>query len=188
MRKVVVFNSISLDGFFTDLDGDMSWAHKNDPEWNDFTSGNAQGGDRGLFLFGRVTYQMMASWWPSPQALQTMPEVANAMNSRQKVVFSRTLEEATWSNTRLVKDNMIEEVQKLKNQDGENILIFGSGTIVAQLTKEGLIDEYQLVICPIVLGSGRTMFEGVKEKVVLKRTQARTFDNGNVFASYERVF
>ena len=116
-----------------------------------------------------------------------MPEVANAMNNRQKVVFSRTLADATWSNTRLVKDNMIEEVQKLKSQDGENILIFGSGTVVAQLTQEGLIDEYQFVICPIVLGSGRTMFEGVREKVVLKRTQARTFDNGNVFACYERV-
>ena len=187
MRRITVFNSISLDGFFTDQNGDMSWAHKNDPEWNEFVAGNAKGGSEGLFLFGRVTYQMMARWWPSEQAIQMMPEVANAMNNRSKVVFSRTLEEATWSNTRLVKDNMIDEVQKLKSETGEDIVIFGSGTIVSQLTQEGLIDEYQMVINPIVLGSGRTMFEGVKEKVVLKRTSERTFDNGNIFACYERV-
>jgi len=187
MRRITVFNSISLDGYFTDQKGDMSWAHKNDPEWNDFVAGNAQGGSEGLFLFGRVTYQMMANWWPSEQAKQMMPEVANTMNSRQKVVFSRTLEEATWSNTRLVKDNLIEEVQKLKKDAAEDIVIFGSGTIVSQLTQEGLIDEYQMVINPIVLGSGRTMFDGVKEKVLLRRTTERTFDNGNVFACYERV-
>ena len=187
MRKIMVFNSISLDGYFTDGSGDMSWAHKNDPEWNEFIAGNARGGGEALFLFGRVTYEMMASWWPSPQAIQMMPDVANAMNSRQKVVFSKTLKEATWNNTRLVKENMIDEVQKLKNEAGEDILIFGSGTIVSQLTEAGLIDEYQMVINPIVLGSGRTMFEGLKEKVVLKRTSERTFDNGNIFAIYERV-
>jgi len=187
MRRITVFNSISLDGFFTDQKGDMSWAHKNDPQWNDFVAGNARGGSEGLFLFGRVTYQMMASWWPSEQAIQMMPEVANAMNNRPKVVFSRTLEEATWNNTRLVKDDMVGEVQKLKSESGEDIVIFGSGTIVSQLTQEGLIDEYQMVINPIVLGTGRTMFDGVKEKVPLRRTSERTFDNGNVFACYERA-
>jgi dihydrofolate reductase len=183
MRKITVFNSISLDGYFTDENGDMSWAHKNDPEWNSFVAGNAKG-DEGTFLFGRVTYQMMASWWPSEQAMQMMPDVAEGMNSRSKIVFSRTLEEATWNNTRLVKHNMIDEVRKLKNEAGDDMIIFGSGTIVSQLTAEGLIDEYQMVISPIVIGSGRTMFEGMKKKLVLKRTQLRTFDNGNVFSSY----
>jgi dihydrofolate reductase len=186
MRKIKVFNSISLDGYFTDQNGDMSWAHKNDPEWNDFVAGNAQGAD-GLLLFGRVTYQMMASWWPSEQAIKAMRDVANAMNNMQKVVFSRTLKEATWNNTHLVKDNMIEEVRKLKHEAGNDIMIFGSGTIISQLTREGLIDEYQMVINPIVLGSGRTMFEGLKDKLVLKRTQLRPFDNGNVFACYVPV-
>jgi dihydrofolate reductase len=186
MRKISVFNSISLDGYFTDEKGDMSWAHKNDPEWNDFVAGNAKGGS-GPLLFGRVTYQMMASWWPSEQALKMMPDVAQAMNNLPKVVFSRTLVEATWNNTRLVKDNLVEEVGKLKNETGDDMVIFGSGTIISQLTQAGLIDEYQMVINPIVLGSGRTMFEGLKEKVVLKRTQTRTFDNGNVFACYQPV-
>src|SRR6185295_759780 len=165
MRRLMVFNSVSLDGFFTNQNGDMSWAHKNDPEWNDFIAGNSRGAEA-TFLFGRVTYQMMASWWPSEQAIKMMPDVANAMNNQPKVVFSRTLEEATWNNTRLVKDNMIDEVQRLKNEPGEDMLIFGSGMIVSQLTKEGLIDEYQMVINPIVLGSGRTMFEGLKDQVV----------------------
>jgi len=185
MRKIIVFNSISLDGYFTDQSGDMSWAHKNDPEWNEFIAGNSKG--EATFLFGRVTYQMMASWWPSEQAIKTMPEVANAMNNQSKIVFSRTLKEATWSNTRLINDNLIDEVRKLKSDSVEDILIFGSGTIVSQLTQEGLIDEYQLVINPIVLGKGRTMFEGLKDKLVLKRTQSRTFDNGNVFACYVPV-
>jgi len=186
MRKLIVFNSVSLDGYFTDKGGDMSWAHKNDPEWNEFVAGNAKGGD-GPLLFGRVTYEMMASWWPSPQAIQMMPDVANAMNNLPKVVFSRTLKEATWNNTRLIKENMVDEVQKLKNESGADMLIFGSGTIVSQLTEEGLIDEYQIVLNSLVLGSGRTMFETLTHKVPMKRMSTRTFDNGNVLLCYEPV-
>src|SRR3954468_2554958 len=95
MANVLVFNSVSLDGFFTDASGDMSWAHKNDPEWNDFTRGNAKG--ESTLLFGRKTYEMMAGFWPSPQAKQSFPEVAEGMNRQPKVVFSRTLDKASWS-------------------------------------------------------------------------------------------
>jgi dihydrofolate reductase len=185
MRKLSVFNNETLDGYFTDAHGDMSWAHKNDEEWNKFTAENASG--ESVLLFGRITYEMMASFWPTKQASEMMPDVAEQMNNLQKVVFSRTMDKPTWKNTRLVKNNIAEEVRKMKNESGPDMVIMGSGTIVSQLTQERLIDEYQIVVHPLVLGSGRTMFEGVKDKVALKRTKTRTFGNGNVFMCYERA-
>jgi dihydrofolate reductase len=183
MRKLSVFNNVTLDGYFTDSNNDMSWAHKNDPEWNSFTAENASGG--GTLLFGRITYDLMASFWPTKQALEMMPTVAEQMNNLPKVVFSRTMDKPSWKNTRLVKNNIAAEVRKMKDESGPDMVIMGSGTIVSQLTQEGLIDEYQIVVHPLILGSGRTMFEGVKDKVGLKRTRSRTFDNGNVFVCYE---
>lgn len=185
MRRLVVFNHVTLDGFFTDAKGDMSWAHKKDPdpEWTAFVADNARGG--GLLLFGRITYELMASYWPTPAAAQNDPVVAERMNNLPKVVFSRTLDKASWNNTKLVKSGLGSEVRKMKNEPGPDLVIMGSGSIVSQLTSEGLIDEYQIVLVPIVLGKGRTMFEGVKEKRTLKRTRTRAFGNGNVVSCYE---
>lgn len=184
MRKLIVFNNITLDGYFTDANSDMSWAHQNaDDEWNQFTAENASGG--GLLLFGRKTYDLMASFWPTKQAYQMMPTVAEAMNNLPKIVFSRTMHKAEWNNTKLVKDNIAEEVRSMKNDTGPDMVIMGSGSIVSQLTQAKLIDTYQLVVHPIVLGSGRTLFEGLNEKLALKRTGSRTFKNGNVFLTYE---
>ena len=180
----MVFNNITLDGYFTDKNNDMSWAHENaNEEWNKFTSENASGG--GVLLFGRKTYDLMVSFWPTKMAYDMMPEVAEGMNNLPKVVFSRTMDKAEWNNTKLVKDNIVEEVKQMKNEAGDNMVIMGSGSIVSQLTQARLIDEYQFVVHPIVLGSGRTLFEGVKERVSLKRTNSRAFGNGNVLLTYE---
>jgi dihydrofolate reductase len=185
VRKLAVFNQVSLDGYFTDASGDMSWAHKNDPEWNAFAAENAK--DGGVLIFGRITYELMASFWPTPSAMEQLPTVAEGMNNLQKVVFSRTLEKASWNNTKLVKSDMAAEIRKMKKEPGKDMVILGSGSIVSQLTQEGLIDEFQLVMNPIVLGKGRTMFDGVKEKLSLRRTKSRTFGNGNVLLCYEPV-
>jgi dihydrofolate reductase len=184
MRKLSMFSSISLDGYFTDQNNDMSFAkaRMDDPEWNEFVGGNASG--NGVLLFGRVTYEMMASFWPSPQAAQMMPVVAKGMNRSEKVVFSKTLSKADWNNTTLIKGNLADEVRKLKQQTGNGMVILGSGQIVAQLTQEGLIDEYQIVITPIVIGRGRTLFEGVQRHVGLKLVKSRVFKNGCVFLTY----
>ena len=131
MRKLVVFNQVSLDGYFADLNGDMSWAHKEDAEWNAFVAENANGG--GQLVFGRITYELMASFWPTPQAMKSFPVVS----------------------------------------------------LVSQLAQEGLIDEFQIVVNPVVLGRGGTMFDGVKETLTLKQTRARTFGNGNVLLCYK---
>jgi len=182
MRKLIVFNNVTLDGYFTDKNGDMSWAHKDDPEWNEFVSNNASGGS--VLIFGRVTYEMMASYWPTPMAAKQFPAVADAMNKSPKIVFSRTLDEATWENTHLVKDDLVGEIGRLKNASDRDMVILGSGTIVSQLTQAGLIDEYQIIVHPMVLGSGRTLFEDVKERLPLNLTSSRVFENGAVFLHY----
>lgn len=182
MRKLSVFNSVTLDGYFTDSNNDMSWAHQNDPEWNEFVAGNASGG--GVLLFGRVTYDLMASFWPTPIAAQMMPTVAEGMNRLPKFVFSRTMEKASWQNTTVISGDIVTRVRKMKEESGENMTILGSGSIVSQLTDARLIDEYQIALNPIVLGRGRTMFEGIKESLRLKRTSSRPFTNGNVLLSY----
>lgn len=186
MRKVTVFNQVSLDGYFTDSAGDMSWAHRSDPEWNAFAADNARRNAGGVLLFGRITYEMMASFWPTPQAKAFAPDLAEDMNGLSKVVFSRTLEEVTWANTRLVKTDMLEEVRALKQGSGNHIAVMGSGTIVSQLAQAGLVDEYQMVVNPMVLGSGRTLFEGVTKPLSLKLTKTRAFTNGNVVLYYAR--
>ena len=184
MQKLIVFNNVTLDGYFTDVNSDMSWAHRgyDDAEFNAFIAENASGG--GQLLLGRVTYQLMASYWPTPNAMKNDPLVAEGMNSMPKVVFSRTLDKASWSNTKLVKGDIASVIRKMKNEPGNGLAILGSGSIVSQLVHEGLIDEYQVVVNPVVLGNGRTMFDGIKEKVNLKLTKTRAFGNGKVYLCY----
>jgi dihydrofolate reductase len=185
MRRLVVFNQVTLDGYFAGANGDISWfkTGNQDVEWNAFVEENAKGG--GVLLFGRITYELMASYWPTPLAIKNDPVVAERMNHLPKVVFSRTLDKASWANTKLVKGGLAAEVRKMKKEPGEDMAILGSGSIVSQLAQEGLIDEYQIVVNPVVLGKGRTMFEGVKEKLTLKLTKTRAFGNGNVLLCYE---
>jgi dihydrofolate reductase len=185
MRKLVVFNNVTLDGYFAGPNGDFSWAKKDtkDVEHNAFVAENANAG--GLLLFGRITYELMASYWPTPFAMQNDPIVAEGMNNRPKVVFSRTLDKASWNNTKLVKGDLAAEIRKMKKEAGKDMAILGSGSIVSQLAQEGLIDEYQIMVNPVALGKGRTMFEGIKEKLTLKLTKTRTFGNGNVLLCYE---
>ena len=160
----------------------MSWAHRgSDAEWNEFVSGNASGG--GVLLFGRVTYDMMAGFWTTPEAKQMMPAVADGMNRMKKAVVSRSMHEAAWSNTTVIAD-LVPGVRALKG-GGEDVVILGSGSIVSQLTQARLVDEYQVVVIPVVIGKGRTMFEGVAGKVELRRKSTRSFQNGNVLLCFE---
>ena len=107
------------------------------------------------------------------------------MNRMQKIVFSRSLKEASWQNTRLVKGDLVAEMRRLKSEPGPDMVIFGSGTIVAQLTQAGLIDEFQLIVNPLALGSGRTLFEGVEKPIRLELKSSRAFRNGNILLNYE---
>lgn len=185
MRKLIVFNHVTLDGYFVDANGGMSWAktRKDDAEWNAFVAGNASG--EGPLLFGRKTYELMIQYWPTPMAAQHDAAVAERMNALPKVVFSTTMTDVSWSNTKLVKGDLAAEVRKMKEESGDGITILGSGMLVAQLADAGLIDEYHTVVNPIALGAGRTMFEGMKDKLMLKPAKSRTFGNGCVYLVYE---
>ncbi|MBV8673759.1 MAG: dihydrofolate reductase [Acidobacteriaceae bacterium] len=185
MRKLIVFNHVSLDGYFIDANSSMSWAktRRDDPEWNAFVEQNASG--NGPLLFGRKTYELMIQYWPTPMARQHDAAIADRMNKLPKVVFSTNLPEATWSNTKLVRDDLTGEVRRMKQEPGDGLTILGSGTLVAQLADAGLIDQYHLVVNPLVLGKGRTMFEGIKDKLDLKPVKSRTFGNGCVYLAYE---
>ncbi|HEY7686258.1 MAG TPA: dihydrofolate reductase family protein [Gemmatimonadales bacterium] len=183
MRRVVAFEQVSLDGYFADGSGDMNWAHKQDPEWNAFVASNASG--EGALLFGRVTYELMASFWPTPAAMERAPEVAEGMNRMPKVVFSRRLDKVSWKNTTLVKGDLVAAVRKMKHETGPDMAILGSGSIVSQLAQAGLIDEFQIVVNPIVLGQGKTLFASVTGRLPLRLINTRAFGNGNVVLSYE---
>jgi dihydrofolate reductase len=180
MKKLRVFESISIDGYFADRDGDMSWAHEaqSDPEFAAWVGGNASGG--GELVFGRITYQMMEAFWPTPLAAKQMPVVAKGMNASKKYVASRTLT-PTWKNTQLLQDDLIEAVRALKAGDGPGITVLGSGNVVAQLGEAGLVDEYQFVIVPIALGAGRTVFTAGRK---LRLVDHRVFRCGNVVVTY----
>ena len=184
MRRLMMFNNVTLDGFFTDRKGTIQWAHeRQDEEWKDFSSSNASG--EGALLFGRITYEEMAAFWPTPEAHKMLPAVAKGMNEKLKFVFSKTLDEATWNNTTLLKGDPVTEVRRLKKEAGPDLVIMGSGTIVSRLAAGGLIDEYQFVIHPVVLSEGRTLFEGAEKELGLKLLGTRSFKNGNLVVRYQ---
>jgi dihydrofolate reductase len=112
-------------------------------------------------LMGRVTYQLFASYWPTPSAYEESPILAPMLNDITKIVFSRTLDQVEWNNSRLIKENMAEEVLKLKEQPGKDMAILGSGCIVSALARLGLIDEYEFMASPVVRGRKRSQFEGL---------------------------
>lgn len=184
MGSVSVFNAISLDGYFTGANNDMSWAHRHadDPEWQAFVSGNASGSDATL-LFGRVTYDLMSSYWPTPAAKRDLPDVAERMNSARKIVVSRSVKRPSWQNTEVVSRDLVDTVRRMKAD--QTILIMGSGKIIAQLAEAGgVIDDYQVIVNPIVLGKGRTMFEGVTRPFELRLGEVRGFRNGKTSITY----
>ena len=183
MRKVIMFNLITVDGYFEGVNKwDITW-HQVDQEFNDFSIDqlNRAGG----LIFGRVTYQGMASYWPSPAAIQNDPIVAGLMNSIQKYVFSRTLDKPEWNNTQLIKGDAVEELKSLKEQAGEDLYIFGSANLASTFTKNSLIDEYRLMVNPIVLGRGGPVFDGNNGMLKFKLVDLKAFHNGNVLLYYQ---
>jgi dihydrofolate reductase len=181
MRNLYVFNMVSLDGFFEGPNQDIGW-HQVDEEFNAFAE--QQLAETDLILFGRVTYLGMASFWPTPLALETDPVIAGMMNRISKVVISRTLDKAEWNNTRLINGHVPEEVTKLKQQPGKEIAVFGSANLAASLMSMGLIDEFRIIINPVVLGKGTPLFQNVAAPGRLTLLRTRTFGNGNVLLCY----
>jgi dihydrofolate reductase len=137
-----------------------------------------------MLLFGRVTYEMMVKWWPTPAAAKAMPEVSAGMNAMPKIVFSRTLRSVEWSNTTLMKDDLVDTVRRLKDEPGPDIAILGSGSIVTQLADAGLIDTFQVVVNPVALGAGKSYLGGLSHRSDMALTNTRVFRNGSVVLWY----
>jgi dihydrofolate reductase len=182
MRKLFAFNMVTLDGFFAGPGGDISW-HNVDDEFNEFAI--KQTGVADLLMFGRVTYQMMASYWPTETAIKNDSVVAGQMNRSPKIVFSRTLAKAEWNNTRVIKDHIAEEITKLKQQPGKDMALFGSANLMTTLMQLDLIDEHRIMLNPVVLGKGIPLFQEIKDSLKFKLVNSRTFRSGNVLLYYQ---
>jgi dihydrofolate reductase len=181
MRQIILFNVVTLDGYFEGPNRDITW-HNVDDEFNQFAIAQLNSAD-GL-IFGRVTYGLMASYWPTESAKTDDPIVANKMNSIPKIVFSRTLEKAEWNNSRLVKLGAAAEIAKLKQQPGGDMFIFGSADLASGLINAGLIDEYRILLNPVVLGKGSPLFKDINHRLNLKLIKTKIFQNGNVLLYY----
>ncbi len=175
---ITSFQFISLNGFFAGPDGDISWSHRPDPEHTAHATNGLSSGN--ILLFGRVTYEMMASHWPSALAKKIDPVVADGMNSAEKIVFSRRLKKADWNNTRVVSQDIVKEAKSLKR----DATILGSGSILTQLSDAHLVDEYQILLNAIALGDGVPLFKGLKEPKRFRLKAHRAFDNGNLLLTY----
>jgi len=182
MRKIIVSNYASLDGFFAGPNGEYDWF-----VWDEETANYAKDllSSIDTILFGRVTYELMAGYWPTASPPAEDPIIIDAMNNLPKIVFSKTLVKVAWKNSRLVKGNMADEVAKLKQQPGKDMVIYGSGTIVSALSQLGLIDEYQIFVNPVVLGSGKPLFQGIRDRMNLELLKTKTFRNGVVLLCYQ---
>jgi dihydrofolate reductase len=181
MRKVFIQLMVSVDGFFEGPNRELNW-HNVDAEFNNYAEDML--GNTDLLLFGRVTYELMAAYWPAEHAITTDRVIAGYMNGLPKIVFSKTLSTITWNNTKLVKENIAEEVQKLKQQPGKDIVILGSSDLAAALIPHGLIDEFRIIVNPVILGSGKSIFKGISERIKLKLKDTKTSRSGNVFLYY----
>ena len=197
MRRIIVFEHMSADGYFTSRDGKLDWTVP-DEDLDRMGVGGADAAD--MMLFGRRTYEMFESFWPravsdaptapDPHAEGRATAETRAMgewiNATTKWVFSRTRKEVSWNNSHLRREIDGGEIEALKRGPGKDIMVFGSGSVVSRLTELGLVDAYDLVVAPVLLGRGRPLIDGVASSHRLKLAEARPFRSGNVLLHYER--
>lgn len=185
MRKLVLFMHVSLDGFVAGPNGEMDWIHVDEEI---FDLAGQQTDEADTALYGRVTYQMMDSYWPTagdqPNASKHDIQHSNWYNKVPKVVISRTMKDAKPLHTSIISEDVCNEVRRLKELAGNNILMFGSPTTAHTLMHENLIDEYWLFINPVVLGKGIPLFANVSERIKLKLESSKAFGTGVVCLQY----
>lgn len=179
MAKLILWNLMTLDGYFEGPDRDIGWF---EAVWGDELEQISieQCRAAGALLFGRVTYEMMASYWPSEEGV-----VADLMNGLPKIVASRTLEKADWHNTRLVRDDLPQEIERLKAESDKDLYIFGSADLAASLVPNGLIDELRICVVPLVLGGGNPLFKASPERLKLRLVKSRALTSGGVILHYQ---
>jgi dihydrofolate reductase len=178
MRRLIVSNVMSLDGFFEDSNKKLDWFVV-DEEFFDYAREMLRSVD--TILFGRATYEHMAAYWPSAPP----DEIAEKMNNLPKVVISRTLQQADWNNSMLVKGDLAEEIANLKQLPGKDIVIFGSAMLASSLLQMGLIDEYRIILTPVLIGDGHPLFRDIRQPIKLKLTKTRLLRSGVIVLYYQ---
>ncbi len=189
MKKIRVFDYVTIDGYFAGSHGETDWFKSGEKNDDLYEYTHAQSKSTGTLIFGRKTYEMMRGYWPTPEAIKHDPEMARVLNNSQKIVFSRKLkgvkESENWRNIQLLREINPKEIENLKRKSGGALTILGSGTIVQQFAELGLIDEYNLVVVPVILGAGKSFFKAVG-KINLKLVQCRAFKSGIVLLKYKK--
>ncbi len=186
MGKLIVYNFISVNGYFKGPNEDISWAKADSGEEQTFAE--EQFKMNNILIFGRVTYELMASYWPTAQAMKDSPKIAEGMNKAEKIVFSTKMDKADWNNTRLIKEDLGNEIRKLKELPGRDLTVLGSGSIVSQLISLRLLDELQLMVHPVLIGGGTSLLNDIMGKIDLRLLKTKTFKSGSVAHYYEPVF
>jgi dihydrofolate reductase len=182
MRKIFAFLMATVDGYYEGPNQEFDfWI--TDEEFNDLSVEQLDEVD--TLLFGRVTYEGMAAYWPTPAAAEDDPRITARMNSISKLVVSRTLDKPDWENTRVIKDDVAEELTRLKQQPGKAIAIFGSSDLTVNLLEQGLVDEVRIMVNPVAIGAGKSLFRTADRKIDLKLLKTRAFKSGNVLLYYE---
>lgn len=181
MRKLAAFNFISLNGMYKGDGDDISW-HRHGGEEAQFSVDSLEADN--ILLLGRVTYEMFASWWPTPMAAEAYPAVASMMNSAEKIVFSNVIEEPRWHNTKAMSGDIVAQVRDMKAQPGKDMTILGSGAIVSQFAEAGLIDEFQIMIDPVVVSGGIGIFSHMQQSLALELTGTKVFKSGSILLTY----
>ncbi len=188
MRNIITTTWVTLDGYIAGPNGEMDWVAEN---YDDAmaTYENEIVSQADTLLLGRVTYQSFAGSWPhvpdNPNASEGEKAYARALNAMRKIVFSRTLDSVEWNNSTLRKEVVPEEIEQLKQEPGRDMLIYGSASIIQTLTNHGLIDEYQVLVHPLIVGGGKPLFQNIQHQVKLKLVNTKTHPSGVVVLSYQ---
>jgi dihydrofolate reductase len=185
MRKIFLFMMTSVEGYFEGPNHDLSW-HNVDAEFNAFAH-EQNIGPVDTLLFGRTTYELMAGYWPTPAGVADDPETARFMNETPKVVASFQPFAPAWEKTTVIFKDVEEEIKRLKAGPGKAIAIFGSNQLCVSLMEKGLVDEFRIMVNPIVLGAGHSLFAGLSKRVKLKLVNTRAFRSGNILLTYMPV-
>jgi dihydrofolate reductase len=185
MRTISSFTFLTINGFYKGINNDISW-HIHGEEGNQYSIDRLQSGN--ILMFGRVTYEMMFSFWPTEAAFSMFPTVAEKMNNSEKLVVSNSLHSASWQNSKIISGDIISQITQLKNTPGKNISILGSGTLITALTDAGLIDEYEFLIDPLAIGKGSPIFQNIENTLNLKFTESKVFEkSGSILLTYKKV-
>jgi dihydrofolate reductase len=183
VRKIFSFTVVTVDGYYEGPNQQFIDWPTVDEEFDEFSVGQLDEVD--TLVFGRITYEMMAAYWPTPRPTRTTRGSAERMNSLAKVVVSRTLDKTEWANTRLISDT--DDVRALKQQPGKDIAILASSDLTVSLLQMGLVDELRIMVSPLVLGAGKSVFSNAGNRISLKLLRSRLFNSGNVLLYYQPV-